>query len=211
MTELDQYLRILIWISYPIIIGIYALLLYRIFKRKRRRSIYRGFFKACVKIVQNTNTENAINEIRLNFRKLAEKNPNYKDVIKNPTDLLEELVYNIDRLEPNKFKELFGIEVSEEIRGKIIELITYLKKENPFVSLPPKEGNLLSILKQSIESNNKELGLNTINQLSDEIEILDSNLKIQERRNVNSYIVSVVGVILTIVFGIITLIQSFGK
>ena len=107
------------------------------------------------------------------------------------------------------FKEIFDFEVSLEIRDKIILVIDKLKEENPFVSLPPKEGNLLTIIKQSIETNNKDLGISSLNQLSDEIEILDANIRIQEKRNINAYIVSVIGVILTIVFGIITLIQSF--
>ena len=206
----DADLRIILWIMLPAFIGVYAYLLIRIFKNKRKRFIYKGFFRAVTNIVKrNDDSKKIINEIKLNFRKLAEKNPSHKEIIRNPTDLLEELIYNIDRLETKRFKEIFDFEVSLEIRDKIILVIDKLKEENPFVSLPPKEGNLLTIIKQSIETNNKDLGISSLNQLSDEIEILDANIRIQEKRNINAYIVSVIGVILTIVFGIITLIQSF--
>jgi hypothetical protein len=206
----DSILTNALWIIFPAFIGVYGYLIIRIFKTKKKRLIYKGFFRAVISIVERTNnSKKIINEIKLNFRKLAEKNPSHKEIIRNPTDLLEELVYNIDKQEPKRFKEIFGFEISLETRDKIIIVIDILKEENPFVSLPPKEGNLLTIIKQSIETNNTELGISSLNQLSDQIEILDSNMRIQEKRNINAYIVSVIGVLLTIVFGIITLIQSF--
>ena len=53
------------------------------------------------------------------------------------------------------------------------------------------------------------MGRNALIQRAEDIEILDNNFKIQEKKNVSAYIVSVVGVILTIIFGIISLIPFF--
>ena len=195
----------------PILLMFYGFFFFKVLQRKRKHGIYKGFFRAVNSIVNNSEDLNkGINEIKLNFRKLAEKNPSHKEIIRNPTDLMEELIYNVDNFETKNFKEKFGFEITNETRAKILEFITKLKVENPYVSLPPKEGNLLSLIQQSLETNNKEMGLNALSQLAEEIEILDTNIRVQEKRNVNAYIVSVVGVLLTVIFGILTLIQFLG-
>lgn len=207
---MTEDIKILYYVLMPVLLVFYGLFFYRILQRQRKRGIYKGFFRAVTNIVTNAeDVSQGINEIKLNFRKLAEKNPSNKEIIRNPTDLMEELIYNVDNFEKKNFKEKFGFEITSETRSNILKFITKLKEENPYVSLPPKEGNLLSLIQQSLETNNKEMGLNALTQLAEEIEILGTNIRIQEKRNVNAYIVSVVGVLMTIIFGILTLIQYF--
>lgn len=194
----------------PIVILFYGIIFYKFYQELRKKTIFKGFFRAVKNIVSSTNDiDQGISEINLNFRKLASSNSAVKDLIKNPTDLLEELIFNIDNLTGAAFRRKFGFEIDAQTRGKIISYVTRLREENPYVSLPPKEGNLLAAIQEAFEIGNKEMGKNALIQLAEDIEIMDNNFKIQEKKNVSAYIVSVVGVILTIIFGIISLIPFF--
>ena len=84
-----------------------------------------------------------------------------------------------------------------------------LRQRQPFSSLSSKEANILNILKQAIEIQNKELALNNISQIADEIEFLEKNLHLQTRRVSKSYIISTIGLVLTSFFGFMSFLQFF--
>lgn len=79
----------------------------------------------------------------------------------------------------------------------------------PFISLSPKYGNQLDILKLAYDSNDINLGVNSLKQLAKDIKFLESTIENQERKNRFSTWVSVIGVILTIIFGAVSVVQVF--
>jgi len=147
--------------------------------------------------------------MNLIFKKLSELFASSTSELRGFADLLEDFIYFYDARGPKYLKSNYYIEAEKSLRDQAYSLLEYVKKENPFSSLPPKEANFLRTLFQAIESGNKELALNTVNQLSQEIEILDSSVRNGEKRTRVSYIISIVGVILTIVFGFTSLFSLF--
>ena len=53
-----------------------------------------------------------------------------------------------------------------------------MKEQNPFVSLSSRDANLLINLKDAIETRNADLELTILNQLAEETEIKESNIRI---------------------------------
>ena len=153
------------------------------------------------------NEDSCIKQLNLNFKKLSESYSNFSSELKSSLDLLEEMIFEIDTLGEIKFEKRYGIKVTNDIRNKIIRIIENMREQNPFVSISSKEANLLRSLNHAIESGNEDLGHTILKQLSEEIGTLESIISIQDKRNNKSYIIAIVGVILTSFFGIFALIN----
>jgi len=145
------------------------------------------------------------NELKMDFTRLMKKNGKFKTKYKHATEIFEECLYYIDTKGQERLSEMVGLTVPNNTRAKIIQLINKARNENPFLGLPSKEANLLSLINQALIEGNVELGKNSLIQLSQELEQTTIIMETQEKRNVISYIVSIVGVILTIIFGLISL------
>ena len=81
-----------------------------------------------------------------------------------------------------------------------------MKLHQPFSSVSSKHGNLLNMIKHAFDTNNKDLGSNNLTQLANDIEVLESIIENQDKRNQVSMTISLVGVILTVVFGALSII-----
>jgi hypothetical protein len=86
-----------------------------------------------------------------------------------------------------------------------------MKHLQPFSSISSKEGNLLNMLKHAIDTQNSDLAKSTLNQLADDIEVLEGNLRKQFKKTNYSFAISAMGVILTIFFGVVAFIQFIAK
>ena len=197
-------LELYVTIMMLVLAVLYSYFFYLNLKRSQVKRTRRQFFRAVTSVLKNNDDEdNCIRQINMNFKNLSTKSSN----IKNSVDLLEEMAFNIDTLTENSFSSRYGIEVTSEIRGRIIRIIEMMKEKNPFDSLSPKEANLLESLKHALETGNKDLGRTLIKQLSDEMEILETNITIQNDKNKNSYVIATVGIVLTIYFGVLSLLK----
>lgn len=114
-------------------------------------------------------------------------------------DLLESLIYY-----SNSHKT-----VNSETEGFINELYEFVKTDNPFISSPIKEASLMKTLNEAIENKDTSLGIATLMQLSNEIAAKEKLLIKRNKDNQRSTIISIVGIILTIFFGIFSLVTLF--
>lgn len=149
------------------------------------------------------NIPKMIYHINLMFDKLIEEYPTYRKFYKSPAYLLEDFLYRIYTNKDNTKKKYK--KVSQDKLDTIIQIIDQLKTEKPYSSLPEKDASLLTSIYNSIKNSNKELALISLLQLSVEIELKESNLLAQSEKSRKSTVLSVIGLILTITFGIISL------
>jgi hypothetical protein len=111
----------------------------------------------------------------------------------------------VSTTDADDFKRIFKTQFNKDECQRIAEIAFSIKEGQPFSSLSSKNGNLLNTIKTSIDSNNRELAATTLAQLSDELEILETTIKKQQSKNQVSIMVSVIGAVLTLVFGIMAM------
>ena len=150
-------------------------------------------------------TKEATDQIYIIYKKLSEMFPHVSLRYKSPRDFIEDLLFRSEAYSPNMFKFHYKFEVSDIQKNKLIEIIRILRMRDPFASVSNKYSNFLNLINQAIEHNNIELGTSSLGQLADELEVTENTLKNQEKRNQITIMVSIIGVILTLVFGTISL------
>ena len=213
MFEYESTYIALIIILSIIFVTLISFLAYIFVKQDSEDFMVKRFYMIIYHIYYNNNNysiQDLYEQINLNYEKLCQE-----DILENKytsvLDLLETLIYNIDAFDNDKdFKKFFKNERNTEIRRFIIEICSYIKSINPFISISKKEADLLQSMQNALINNNESLGMNSLLQLSEEILYKEKVIIKQEKDNKRTTILSIVGVILTIFFGIISIIQFLG-
>jgi len=146
-------------------------------------------------------------QLKLNYDKLSQSFPSgdYTSVL----DLLETIIYYYDTYSDKEFKRLLKGEKNNDIRAFIMEVCVFIKNDNPFISSPPKEAEMMRTIKDALHNNNTKLGINSLIQLSREVETKEKLLAKKEKENQIATIISVVGIILTLFFGFFSVLPFF--
>ncbi|MGB7001901.1 MAG: hypothetical protein WBE22_07815 [Halobacteriota archaeon] len=166
------------------------------------------FFRGVISILDSVQKDDdCISQINMIFKKLTEHYLPLTERYNSSLDILEELITIYKTSAPKDFKRRYSLELSPKIMDKLHVIRNSMKEQQPFSSIPAKEANLLNMLKSVITTDNAELGLNTLNQLADEIEIMEGNVQTLNKKMMTSSIISILGVILTLFFGIIAFLQ----
>ena len=174
--------------------------------KKGRRHFYRS-----VKSILQRESDNkkVIEQFSIVYRKVSENNSEFAKKYRTPIDICEDLLTRSTGFSKWSFKFHYSLEFTDEELNRIALIISQIENELPFISLSPKYGNQLDILKLAFEANDIQLGSNSLKQLAKDIKYLESTMDSQERKNRISTLISVIGVILTILFGAVSIIQMF--
>lgn len=193
--------------TYLTVLPLYFWLLFKIRGRSRLRRSERRFYQGVLSIIDNsTIAADYTAQIGILYRRLSETQPYLAKSFRSPIELLEELVVKIDTLTDAEFKTFYKVEKPSVYRAKLIECLIELKRVNQFSLISSKEANLLQTVLGSLQSGNKELGERSVMQLAEELEVLESKLRTEGRKNTTSFIVTVVSAILTVFFGVLSLV-----
>lgn len=202
---------VFIYIFSVIIIIVYFLAFYVVILKKdvQRRMVRRFHNAVCniyeIGIAQNYSMEELFDQIILNYEKLCQNNPNNNYT--SALDLLNTLIYYYDSCPESIFKNIFRMNKNPEIRRFIFSMSSYTKDKNPFISIPKKEADLLYSIQYALISHNESLATTSILHLSQEIENKEKLCIKQDKENQRANILSIVGVILTIFFGVLSFIK----
>lgn len=202
MLEFDTLMLAIV----PLIAIFYGYFVIKVFKQSVFKDFERKFFRAIISILNNNeNNEECAKQLNLNFRKLSEKYPTLSSNVKSSVDLLENLIHYHDTLGEKKFMIRSRLEITNDMRNRVVKITDEMRKKNPFVTLPPKDANLLINLEHAINTENTELGSAILKQLAEETEVKESNIMIQRKRSTTAYLMAAVGLILTTFFGFLSL------
>lgn len=147
-------------------------------------------------------------QVNLNYEKVSRTFT--KNEFVSTLDLIEGLISRYDVCPDEYFFKTYNQKKDEKIREFLVKLRDYIKNINPFISIPKKEADLLQSIQNALINNNESLGMNSLFQLSEEILYKEKTIIKQEKDNRRTAILSIVGVILTAIFGIISIIQFLG-
>ena len=120
-------------------------------------------------------------------------------------DVLEKFIYYYDTYPKHRFYNLFRVQKSLEIRNFIFSICKFIKDKDPFTAVPSKEANLLKNINDAIVKNNADFGKASLLQLSNELINREKLLKKKEKDNQLATIISIVGMILTVFFGFLSI------
>lgn len=206
----DAFINIIIQIIpvFLMLIVLYYFFLYsQTYSKVDKKTSYNAFFSAVKSVLENcSENSDCSKQIDMHFKNWAKKHSENLNLIKNSVELLEVMVYNIDIKGKDEFERISGINLSPEERNRLVNIVEYMKKSNPFISISNKESNVLMYLKYALETKNQDLGNTMLTQLSNDIELLEMELKGQKEKNQKSYIISIIGIVLTVVFGLMSLV-----
>jgi ABC-type glycerol-3-phosphate transport system permease component len=198
---------ILIMVVVLIVLIFYIPFILMIMKQLRAKDGRKDFYNAVLSIIdREQDNQKAVEQINIIFKKLSELNTQIASRYKNSADLCEDLLCRSESYGSTRFKNAYSLEFDNEKINRIIEIISILRSRQPFSSVSSKHGNLLNMIKHAFDTDNKDLASNNLIQLANDIEILESTIEIQDKRNQISMVISIVGVILTLVFGALSVI-----
>lgn len=197
----------LISAMYITVLAFYVPVIFYLKAKSTQRYAERAFYRGIISIFENSaDGEDLIAEIAILYKRLSESHSAITKKFRSPTELIEELIVRIDTLDEKTFRDRYRMDRPIAFRGKLYRVLQQTRERSPFDSLTSKEANLMSTLATALDSGNKDLGKTVIRQLADELEISGANLRNQNQKNHISFIVSVVSVVLTVFFGIVSVV-----
>jgi len=93
----------------------------------------------------------------------------------------------------------------------VIKLIDEELSEEPFNQLPAEQRRILINLRKSLKNNDSEGAVFNLNELNDILRIRNESYVSLKRQNAWSIPLAVIGIVLTLIFGLMSLFKSIGK
>lgn len=172
----------------------------------------RHFYRSLKNIFEREkDNSKAIDQISIIYRQVSENNTEFSKKYRTPIDICEDLLSRATGFTSFTFKLHYSLSFTPEEISRLADIVKSIETEMPFITLSPKYGNQLEMLKLAYTSNDVDLGSSGLKQLAKDIKYLESTIENQERKNRTSTWVSVIGVILTIVFGAVSIFQVYAS
>ncbi|EJG0664775.1 hypothetical protein C4G29_RS22185 [Vibrio parahaemolyticus] len=174
--------------------------------KRGRRHFYRSVRNI---LVRENDDAKVIEQLSIVYRRVSESNGEFSKKYRTPIDICEDLLARATGFTAWSFKFHYGLKFSDEELNRIAAIVKSIETELPFISLSPKYGNQLDMIRLAFESKDSTLGNRTLSQLAKDIKFLEATNENQERKNRISTWISVIGVVLTILFGAVSIVQIY--
>jgi len=195
-----------------IVVIFYVPLLFRLLRSFDEVRARRELVRALKSILDRVDDdEEAIEQLQVVFKKMAERYRYVRTHYKDPRGFVEEIMCRAEAMNAVRFRTGYGAEFTAPEVDRVARIVSLLKARQPFGAVSSKYGNLLEMISHAVETGNVDLGTSNLRQLADDIEVVEATLETQAKRNSLSITVSVVGVVLTLVFGALTVIQMLAQ
>lgn len=196
------------WAVVSLYLGYFYL---KVFKHDKSKLVLRRFNNA-IKLAYRRNTpstplEDVLKQLIIDYNNIIRHIG--KIEYSSCLDVLEQMFYRYDTYSDKEFHDFFKENRNEDIRDFIYSLCKQMKDRGEYIDLPRKEEMIISNIKSALENNNVALGTACIDQLVKEIVSKDYELKQQQNDNEFGKTLSVLGIIISLAFGILSIIMYF--
>jgi len=99
-------------------------------------------------------------------------------------------------------------EENDKHYDSIFAILDAEREQEPYLQLPPEERRILVNLETSIKNNDTQTALFNLTELNNVLRINSENMDILRKQNRWSIPLAIVGLIITILFGILTVLRS---
>lgn len=188
-------------------IGYFIFFYYAIMKNSRKRKCLYSFYKILQTVyAKNLTLPDALAQIQMDYNQLA-LDPRCICNLK----LIELLNYVIYCVDSNSSYRL-GIRSESDLKNKIqirdfaLQISQQINNQDPFAILSEKDASILNTIKNAIDTNNPLIGNTTLIQLATELQSKEKQLKKEKHKSNLATLLSIVGLVLTVLFGILSFI-----
>lgn len=174
---------------------------------KLRKKIFNSLGNILLTYYQDDSVLACVEEIKLIFKHIINKNNDLKRNYTSIDILLEK--YLIELNDRNHNLIALNIEDTDMLKIYILKVIKEFKKNNPMEQIKGANNILLNQLIESVDNDDSDKFYEIVNQLAIEIKTMQDNILEKDKNSKKQDVISKVGIILSIVFGVMTFIQFF--
>ena len=168
------------------------------------------FYRSIKNIFERESDDSkCIDQISIVYKSVFDNNQEFSKKYPTLINICEDLLTRASGYTGFSFKFHYSLSFSPEEVNRLSSIIKSIENDMPFISLSSKYGNQLDMLKLAFDSNDLSMGVNGLNQLAKDIKYLETTIEIQNRRNRIATWVSVTGIILTVIFGAVSIFQIY--
>lgn len=174
---------------------------------KLRKKIFNSLGNILLTYYKDDSVLACVEEIKLIFKHIINKNNDLKRNYTSVDILLEK--YLIELNDRNHNLIALNIEDTDMLKTYILKVIKEFKKNNPMEQIKGANNILLNQLIESVDNDDSDKFYEIVNQLAIEIKTMQDNILEKDKNSKKQDVISKVGIILSIVFGVMTFIQFF--
>ena len=174
---------------------------------RQKKKMFKSLENILLSYYNKNDTTACFKEINLIFKHIIDRNEELKRNYVSVDFLLEK--YLIELNAQNKKVVNVNIQDINNLKAYILQLIDEFKKKNPMEQVKGANFVLFNDIIQYFHHNESDKFDEAINQLAIEMKNLQDTLFEKEKNSKRQDVLTIVGLVLTVLFGIMTFIQFF--
>lgn len=174
---------------------------------RQKKKMFKSLENILLSYYNKNDTTACFKEINLIFKHIIDRNEELKRNYASVDFLLEK--YLIELNAQNKKVVNVNIQDINNLKAYILQLIDEFKKKNPMEQVKGANFVLFNDIIQYFHHNESDKFDEAINQLAIEMKNLQDTLFEKEKNSKKQDVLTIVGLVLSVLFGIMTFIQFF--
>lgn len=174
---------------------------------RQKKKMFKSLENILLSYYNRNDTTACFKEINLIFKHIIDRNEELKRNYASVDFLLEK--YLIELNAQNKKVVNVNIQDINNLKAYILQLIDEFKKKNPMEQVKGANFVLFNDIIQYFHHNESDKFDEAINQLAIEMKNLQDTLFEKEKNSKRQDVLTIVGLVLSVLFGIMTFIQFF--
>ena len=174
---------------------------------RQKKKMFKSLENILLSYYNKNDTTACFKEINLIFKHIIDRNEELKRNYASVDFLLEK--YLIELNAQNKKVVNVNIQDINNLKAYILQLIDEFKKKNPMEQVKGANFVLFNDIIQYFHHNESDKFDEAINQLAIEMKNLQDTLFEKEKNSKRQDVLTIVGLVLSVLFGIMTVIQFF--
>lgn len=174
---------------------------------RQKKKMFKSLENILLSYYNKNDTTACFKEINLIFKHIIDRNEELKRNYASVDFLLEK--YLIELNVQNKKVVNVNIQDINNLKAYILQLIDEFKKKNPMEQVKGANFVLFNDIIQYFHHNESDKFDEAINQLAIEMKNLQDTLFEKEKNSKRQDVLTIVGIVLSVLFGIMTFIQFF--
>lgn len=172
---------------------------------RQKKKMFKSLENILLSYYNKKDTSACFEEINLVFKYIVDKNEELKRNYASVDILLEKYLVELN----SQNKNYIDIQDVNNLKAYILQLINEFKKKNPMEQVKGANSVLLNDIIQCFHNNERDRFDEAINQLAIEMKNLQDTLFEKEKNSKKQDALTIAGLVLSVVFGIMTFIQFF--